>query len=178
MTRFSPVDPDISRTEMTWIVMPSQANALGTVFGGQIMAWIDVCAAVAAQRYAGSDVVTAGMDGLTFLGPIRRGDIVVVRGMINQAWRTSMEIGGRVHGEDPTPAFKKKVVGVLQFLGIRAEHTPATWRRLGPVTKNPDEGPVKTYPRRPGGVGFKVELLQRGTTKGLNRGGFSCPLFD
>ena len=42
------IDPRTTRTEMTWIVMPGQANALGTVFGGQVMAWIDVCAAVSA----------------------------------------------------------------------------------------------------------------------------------
>lgn len=101
MSRTASVDPDTTRTEMTWIVMPSQANALGTVFGGQVMAWVDVCAAVAAQRYARCDVVTASMDQLTFRGPMRQGDVVVVQGMVNWAGRTSMEVGVRVLREDP-----------------------------------------------------------------------------
>ena len=100
------VSPDIchpqdTRTEMTNIVMPSQANALGTVFGGQIMSWVDVCAAVSAQRFARGDCVTAQMDQLTFLAPIKQGDVVVVMGMVNWAGRTSMEVGVRVEREDP-----------------------------------------------------------------------------
>ena len=90
-----------TRTEMTWIVMPGQANALGTVFGGQVMAWIDVCAAVAAQRFCRRNVVTASMDDLTFRGPIHQGDIAVLRAQVNWAGRTSMETGVRVEREDP-----------------------------------------------------------------------------
>lgn len=95
------IDPDQTRTEMTWIVMPGQANALGTVFGGQIMAWIDVCAAISAQRLARTNVVTVGMDELTFKAPIRQGYIVVLQGMVNWAGRTSMEVGVKVESEDP-----------------------------------------------------------------------------
>ena len=94
----SPAD---SRTEMTWIVMPGQTNALGTVFGGQVMAWVDVCAAVAAQRFCRHNVVTAEMDSLSFLGPISKGQIAVIRAQVNWAGRTSMEVGVRVDAEDP-----------------------------------------------------------------------------
>jgi len=88
-------------TEMTWIVMPGQTNALGTVFGGQVMSWVDVCAAVSAQRFARSHVVTASMDRLDFRNSIRSGDVVVLRSMVNWAGRTSMEVGVRVEREDP-----------------------------------------------------------------------------
>lgn len=81
--------------------MPGQANAIGTVFGGQVMAWIDVCAAVAAQRFSRTAVVTASMDNLLFRAPIQHGDVVVLRGMVNWAGRTSMEIGVRVESEAP-----------------------------------------------------------------------------
>ena len=67
--------PAHTRTEMTWIVMPGQCNSLGTVFGGQVMAWIDVCAAVAAQRFCRGNVVTASMDSMSFTGPIQLGQI-------------------------------------------------------------------------------------------------------
>lgn len=93
--------PSETRTEMTWIVMPGQTNALGTVFGGQVMAWVDVCAAVAAQRFCHSNVVTAEMDSLTFKGPIQKGQIAVIRAQVNWAGRTSMEVGVRVDAEDP-----------------------------------------------------------------------------
>lgn len=95
------VSPAETRTEMTWIVMPGQANALGTVFGGQVMAWIDVCAAVAAQRFARSNVVTAAMDSMSFRGPITQGQIAVIRAQVNWAGRSSMEVGVRVEAENP-----------------------------------------------------------------------------
>lgn len=95
------VTPSETRTEMTWIVMPGQTNALDTVFGGEVMAWIDVCAAVAAQRFARGPVVTASMDSLLFRAPIRKGDIAVLQATVNWAGRTSMEVGVRVEAEDP-----------------------------------------------------------------------------
>ena len=64
-------------------------------------AWADICAAVSAQRYARSAVVTASIDELHFLRPIRMGMVVILRAQVNQAWRTSMEIGVRIEGEDP-----------------------------------------------------------------------------
>ncbi len=94
------VRPSETRTEMTWIVMPGQTNALGTVFGGQVMAWIDVCAAVSAQRFARCTVVTAGMDSLNFRAPMRQGNIAVLRASVNWAGHSSMEVGVRVERED------------------------------------------------------------------------------
>ena len=86
--------------EMTHIIMPNHLNALDSVFGGQVMAWIDVCAGVAAQRFTHGDVVTASMDSLTFRAPIRKGEVCVLRSQVNWAGRTSMEVGVRVESED------------------------------------------------------------------------------
>ncbi len=91
-----------TRCEMTWIVMPGQCNALGTVFGGQVMAWIDVCAAVSAQRFCRGPVVTAAIDGVIFRQPIQLGQVVVLQAMVNWSGRTSMEVGVRVEAEDTT----------------------------------------------------------------------------
>ncbi len=101
MTKRTEVHPTETHCEMTWIVMPSQANSLGTVFGGQIMSWIDVCAAVACQRFARATVVTASMDNLIFRAPVRQGQVVVLRAAVNCAWNSSMEVGVRVESEDP-----------------------------------------------------------------------------
>lgn len=89
-----------TRCEMTFIVMPNHLNALDTVFGGQVMAWIDVCAGVSAQRFTRGTVVTASMDHLTFLAPIRKGEVCVLRSQVNWAGRTSLEVGVRVESED------------------------------------------------------------------------------
>ena len=83
------------------MVLPGHANALDSVFGGQVAAWIDICAAVSAQRFARRAVVTASIDELHFLRPIRIGMVVVLQSMVNEAWRTSMEVGVRVEAEDP-----------------------------------------------------------------------------
>ena len=98
----SGVNPDTTRTEMTWIVMPGQANALGTVFGGQIMAWVDVCAAVSAQRLSRSNVVTVGMDELTFQAPIRQGHESWIE-RTGQPGFHALDCDGR--GSGPGPAF-------------------------------------------------------------------------
>lgn len=86
--------------EMNQIVLPQHSNALGTVFGGTLMSWIDICAAMAAQRHARSIVVTASMDQLDFLRPIKVGQLVNLRATINYVGRTSMEVGVRVESEN------------------------------------------------------------------------------
>jgi acyl-CoA hydrolase len=90
----------VSTTEMTEYVLPQHANVHGSVFGGQIMAWIDLCAAVCAQRHAGRPCVTAFVDDLLFKRPVRVGQVVLVRAQVTAAFRTSMEIEVTVLGED------------------------------------------------------------------------------
>jgi acyl-CoA hydrolase len=129
------VTPEQTRTEMTWIVMPSQTNALGTVFGGQIMAWVDVCAAVSAQRFVRGHVVTAEMDQLSFRAPIRQGDVVVLRAQVNWAGRTSMEVGVRVDGEDPITGRRWQTsTAYLTFVAVDADGKPRPAGRLVPQT--------------------------------------------
>lgn len=93
--------PQESATEMTELVLPSDTNALGTIFGGKIMSWIDIAAAIAAGRHARRIVVTASIDALHFLAPAKVGNVIHVRAMVNDANRTSMEIGVRVESENP-----------------------------------------------------------------------------
>lgn len=129
------LSPDVTATEMTWIVMPGQANALGTVFGGQVMSWVDVCAAVAAQRFARTNVVTAAMDSLSFLAPVRQGDIVIVKGMVNWAGRSSMEVGVRVEREDPRTGERERTsTAYLTFVAVGDDGRPTAVPTLTPVT--------------------------------------------
>lgn len=90
-----------SAVEMTQIILPSHANALGTIFGGQVAAWIDICAGVAAMRHARNIVVTASMDDLHFLAPAHVGEVLILQAHVNRAFDTSMEVGVRVESENP-----------------------------------------------------------------------------
>jgi acyl-CoA hydrolase len=93
--------PGESAVETRYLVMPQQANPQGTAFGGAIVSWIDMVAAMAAQRHCGTEVVTAGIDSLVFRHPIRIGDQVVLRAAVNYVSRSSMEVGVQVIREDP-----------------------------------------------------------------------------
>lgn len=89
-----------SIANMTEYVLPTHANALGTVFGGQILAWIDLCAAICAQRHASRLAVTAEFDDVTFQAPIAIGQVVLLQARVTAAFRTSVEILVDVQGED------------------------------------------------------------------------------
>lgn len=93
--------PGESAVETRYLVMPQQANPQGTAFGGAIVSWIDMVAAMAGQRHCGCEVVTAEIDTLIFRHPIRIGDHVVLRASINYVSRSSMEVGVQVTREDP-----------------------------------------------------------------------------
>ncbi|HKG92571.1 MAG TPA: acyl-CoA thioesterase [Gemmatimonadaceae bacterium] len=81
-------------------MMPQDANNLGHVFGGAILAMMDTTAAVAAIRHARSSCVTVSIDRVDFREPIHLGDLVVMKASVNYAGRTSMEVGVRVEAED------------------------------------------------------------------------------
>jgi acyl-CoA hydrolase len=95
-----PLSPRASRVETAQVVLPGLTNTHGTIFGGILMQWIDIAAAIAAARHAQGAVVTASMDRLHFLQPVRQGAIVIIQAQVNFAARTSMEVGVRVLVED------------------------------------------------------------------------------
>lgn len=90
-----------SHVVMTELVLPSHTNALGSIFGGVIMSWIDICGAICAQRHAQTDVVTASVDDLHFIAPVYKGWVVNLKAGVNYVSKTSMEIGVRVDAENP-----------------------------------------------------------------------------
>ena len=114
-----------SRAETTHFVLPGATNALGTIFGGTIMHWIDEIAAVAAARHAGGTAVTAAVDALQFLAPIQMGDLVVLKAQVNEAGRTSMEVGVRVEVEDPKTGLRRKTTkAYLTFVAVDGAGRP------------------------------------------------------
>jgi acyl-CoA hydrolase len=90
-----------SQVVMTQLVLPSHTNALDTIFGGVIMSWIDICGAIAAQRHSQKEVVTASIDKLNFIAPVKKGWVVNLKASVNFVSRTSMEVGIRVDAENP-----------------------------------------------------------------------------
>jgi acyl-CoA hydrolase len=82
-----------SRVVTTNLVLPNDTNQLGNLLGGTIMHWIDVCAAIAAQRHSGHVCVTASVDDLVFHDPIKLGDVVTLTAFVTRAFHSSMEIG-------------------------------------------------------------------------------------
>ena len=99
MSDLDPRSPRESRTEKTEIVLPQHANALGTAFGGTVMSWVDIAAAVAAQRHCGQIAVTASVDRFDFLAPLRVGNVVRILAVVTGVFRTSMEVWVRVERE-------------------------------------------------------------------------------
>lgn len=89
-----------TRVEATHAVMPQSANIHGTAFGGQIVSWIDICAAMAAMRHCKRPVVTASFDAVHFIAPIKLGEAVILKGQVNAVFNTSMECGILVLSEN------------------------------------------------------------------------------
>lgn len=89
-----------SQSEMSEIVLPNDANPLGSLLGGRLMHWIDLAGALAAHRHSRSYVVTASIDHMDFLVPVRVGDLVILRSSVNRVFHTSMEVGAKVWVEN------------------------------------------------------------------------------
>jgi acyl-CoA hydrolase len=89
-----------SQSEMAEIVLPNDANPLGALLGGRLMHWIDLAGAMAAHRHSRSYAVTASVDHIDFLVPVRVGDLVILKSSVNRVFRTSMEVGVKVFVEN------------------------------------------------------------------------------
>jgi acyl-CoA hydrolase len=98
LTHPRPVRESIS--EMAEIVMPNDANPLNALVGGRLMHWIDLAGAMAAHRHSHQRVVTASIDHMDFLVPVRVGDLVILRSAVNRVFNTSMEVGVKVWVEN------------------------------------------------------------------------------
>jgi acyl-CoA hydrolase len=130
--------PEQTRCVMTQIVMPTHTNgAAGVMFGGIMMQWIDVCAGVAAMRHAAGGVLTASIDRLDFLSPVRVGEIVVLQAQVNYTGKTSMEVGCRVETEDMMSRVRRYVTkAYLTFVAVDAHGKPRTIQPLELVTEH------------------------------------------
>jgi acyl-CoA hydrolase len=124
-----------SRHETSEIMMPHNANILGPVFGGAILAMMDKTAAVAAIRHARRSCVTVSIDRVDFREPIHVGDLVVMHASVNYAGRTSMEVGVRVEAEDMISGYRRHTNSAyLTFVAVDGAGRPVEVPELVPET--------------------------------------------
>jgi acyl-CoA hydrolase len=115
-----PVKASIS--EYAEMALPNDTNAIGTLLGGKVMHLVDLAGAMAAMRHARCTVVTASVDNMTFLHPIRVGQMVLLRSSVNRVFHTSMEVGVKVFVEDLiTGEVRHTSSAYLTFVAIDAE---------------------------------------------------------
>lgn len=121
---------------MTELVLPHHANQLGNLLGGQLMHWIDICAALSAARHANRVCVTASVDSIDFRHPIRLGDMVTLRARLNRAFTTSMEIGVEVTAENIRAGTGRITnTAFLTFVSLDEEGLPSPVPVLVPETE-------------------------------------------
>lgn len=122
MSELPAKSPRESEVTMTQMILPSDTNAVNSAFGGKVMEWIDICAAVAAQRHCRQVVVTASMDDLHFHAPIRVGWTVTLHSRVIAAFRTSMEVGVTVVAENPLTGDRNIATSaLLTFVALTAD---------------------------------------------------------
>lgn len=132
MSKIKKRTPRDSAVETTQLVLPGDANILGGVFGGTVMAWVDIAGAIAARRHCGYIAVTASVDAMAFISPILVGHIANVKAMVNWTGHTSMVVGVRVDGENPdTGEHYHTLSAYLTFVAINKRRKPV---RVPPIT--------------------------------------------
>ncbi len=115
----SPKTPSESAVEMREMVMPNHTNPQNTVFGGTVMSWIDIAAAMVAARHCGKPVVTAHIDDIDFIAPIKVGYHVLIQASLNYVGKTSMIVGVKVTSENPyTGEVRTTTKAYLTFVAL------------------------------------------------------------
>jgi acyl-CoA hydrolase len=108
-----------SATEMVQVVLPNDANPLGFMLGGTVMHLIDIAGAIACHRHTRSLLVTAAVDGLQFLHPIKVGDLIILKARVTAAWSTSLEVEVEVFSEETLTGVRRMTSrAYLTFVAI------------------------------------------------------------
>ena len=140
--------PSASRVEMTELILPSDANGLGTAFGGKVMQWTDLAASMAAMRHSRMPVVTASIDQLGFLAPIHVGELAVFRAQVNAVFGSSMEVEVNVVAEAPATGERRHCCeAFLTFVALGPSGRPS--RAPGLLVRHTGGGAARPRGRAP-----------------------------
>jgi len=107
------------------LILPNDTNNLDTVFGGKVMQYMDLCAAMSAYKFARTAVVTASVDRLDFLAPARVGDMLILKSSVNYSHNTSMEVGVHIDAENVKTGKKRHTASAyLTFVSLDSKGKP------------------------------------------------------
>jgi acyl-CoA hydrolase len=128
--------PSDSYTMMTELVLPNDTNVFGNLMGGRLMYWMDIAAAIAAQKHCNAPVVTASVDNISFENPIKLSNTVHIEAKVSRAFNTSMEVHLRVWGEDFTQQYRyKSNEAYYTFVALDPNRRPRIVPQLIPETE-------------------------------------------
>ncbi|MCR9152672.1 MAG: acyl-CoA thioesterase [Croceimicrobium sp.] len=129
--------PSESQTVMTEIVLPNDTNNLKNLFGGQLLSWMDRCAAIAAHRHCRRIVVTASVNNVSFNKAIPQGAIVTLEAKVSRAFSSSMEVFVDVYIEDQTISGKKSKANeaIYTFVAVDQLGNPINIPAITPETE-------------------------------------------
>jgi len=124
-----------SFTETVEIVLPNDANSLGNILGGKVMHLIDVTGAISARRHCRTLVVTASVDNLDFVLPIKVGQLIILRAFVTRAFKTSLEVEVNVFLEDGVTAVRRQTSSAfVSYVGGDGEGRPTNVPPIVPET--------------------------------------------
>ncbi|MBZ4191671.1 acyl-CoA thioesterase [Niabella beijingensis] len=128
-------NPADSLIVMTELVLPNDTNTFGNLMGGRLMYWMDIAAALSAQKHSNLPVVTASVDNISFENPIKLGNSVHIEAKVTRAFNSSMEVHMVVHGEDLVNRYRyKSNEAYYTFVGLDPHGKPAAVPAVEPVT--------------------------------------------
>ena len=149
-----------SASEYSELALPNDANGLGHVLGGKVMHLVDLAAAMAGMRHARRPIVTASVDHMNFLFPVRIGQLIILRSSVNRVFKSSMEIGVRVMVEDLLTGTQQHTSSAyLTFVALNEHGHPMPIPPVIPET--PDE--IRRYAEA--GERREYRLAQRNRNK-------------
>jgi acyl-CoA hydrolase len=135
MTKGKAVRESVS--EYSELALPNDANGLGNVLGGKVMHLVDLAGAMAAMRHARRPTVTAAVDSLHFLHPVRIGELIILRSSVNRVFRTSIEVGVRVETENLMTGERLHTCSAyLTFVAVDEDEKPVAVEPVIPETED------------------------------------------
>ena len=148
-----------SISEYSELALPNDANVLGNVLGGKVMHLVDLAGALAALRHARCAMVTASVDYMTFLHPVKIGQLILLRSSVNRVFRTSMEVGVKVFVEDlRTGAVRHTSSAYLTFVAVDPDGNRIPMAPVIPETEDEKRRYEEAARRRE----YRLEMRQKG----------------
>ncbi len=127
--------PKDSATTMNELVLPNDTNTLNNLMGGRLLHWMDIVAAISAQKHSNSIVVTASVDGVSFKESIQLGDVVTLRAKVTRAFNTSMEVFIEVFAQNIPKGEKYKCNDAYYtFVALDSRNKPVKVPAIEPET--------------------------------------------